>query len=102
MAVTPIQEIRQAAELAEIVRGGSVRRTGGPDFAETLLDALASAGETERTAQEAATRFAEGDPEIGIHEVMIAQEKASIALRAAITLQNKMIGAYKELMNTPL
>ena len=37
---------------------------------------------------------------MGIHEVMIASEKANIEIRYATTLKNKAIEAYRELMNT--
>ena len=51
-------------------------------------------------ATEASTGFANGDPGVGIHEVMIASEKANISLRYAVTLKNKLVDAYRELMNT--
>jgi flagellar hook-basal body complex protein FliE len=74
----------------------------GPDFAGTLADAISAAGDQERTATEAADRFAAGDPTMGIHEVMIQAEKASVSLRFATTVKNQAIAAYRELMNTPI
>lgn len=70
------------------------------DFGETLTRALSDAGNAERSADDQAQRFAAGDPAIGLHEVMIASEKASIAVRYAVTLKNRLVEAYKELMNT--
>jgi flagellar hook-basal body complex protein FliE len=72
------------------------------DFGQALTGALSKAGTEERAADDAAQRFANGDPSMGIHEVMIAAEKASITTRYAVTLKNKVLEAYKELMNTPL
>jgi flagellar hook-basal body complex protein FliE len=74
----------------------------GASFADTLTGALSRAGAEEKAADNAAERFANGDPGMGIHEVMIAAEKATISVRYAVTLKNKMLEAYKELMNTPL
>lgn len=74
----------------------------GLDFASALKDAVGNAGAAERTADDAAQRFAAGDPNVGIHEVMIASEKAAISVKYAVNLKNKMIEAYKELLNTPL
>ena len=62
--------------------------------------ALNEARSLENTSTEMAEKFANGDQSIGIHEVMIASEKSSIALRFATTLKNKAVEAYKELMNT--
>jgi flagellar hook-basal body complex protein FliE len=77
-------------------------RVEGASFADTLTGALSRAGAEEKAADNAAERFANGDPGMGIHEVMIAAEKATISVRYAVTLKNKMLEAYKELMNTPL
>jgi flagellar hook-basal body complex protein FliE len=74
----------------------------GVDFADALSSAIGNAGDQERAATEAADRFAAGDPNIGIHEVMIASEKASVSLRFATTVKNQALAAYRELMNTPI
>jgi flagellar hook-basal body complex protein FliE len=70
--------------------------TGGESFSNFLSEARA----TETEATTAAEKFAKGDPTQGIHEVMIATEKANISIRYATTLKNKALEAYHELMNT--
>jgi flagellar hook-basal body complex protein FliE len=80
------------------IRGSSDKA----DFGTVLGKALNDAGATEKAADEAEKKFAAGDPDIGIHEVMIAAEKAQIAVKYAVTMKNKMIEAYKELMNTQI
>jgi flagellar hook-basal body complex protein FliE len=74
----------------------------GTDFGQVLGNALKDAAGAERSANDAATRFAAGDPQVGIHEVVIAAEKASISVRYAVTLKNRAIEAYRELLNTPV
>jgi flagellar hook-basal body complex protein FliE len=70
------------------------------DLAGSFASALDAAHATERNSTQAAEQFAKGDPGMGIHEVMIASEKANISLRYATTLKNKALEAYRELMNT--
>jgi len=70
------------------------------DLAGSFGKALADAHAAEHVATESAERFAKGDPGMGIHEVVIASEKANIAVRYATTLKNKALEAYRELMNT--
>jgi len=70
------------------------------DLADSFGKALADAHAAEHNATDAAERFAKGDPGMGIHEVVIASEKANIAVRYATTLKNKALEAYRELMNT--
>ena len=76
--------------------------SGSQDFGKTLAGAVGDASKAEKAANDAAQRFAAGDPQVGLHEVMIAAEKANISVRYAVTLKNKLLEAYRELMNTPL
>jgi flagellar hook-basal body complex protein FliE len=73
---------------------------GKVELAGSFGKALADAHAAEHVATDSAERFAKGDPGMGIHEVVIASEKANIALRYATTLKNKALEAYRELMNT--
>jgi flagellar hook-basal body complex protein FliE len=106
MSMVPIRGLTpdqlRPVELQPIDAPGEATPASGPDFAETLTGALGRASAAEKTADEAAQRFAAGDPQVGIHEVMIASEKASISVRYAVTLKNRVLEAYRDLMNTPL
>ncbi len=82
------------------VKTESAKPSGDVDFADKLVDALQDAGDAETKADDLAKRFANGDRNVGIHEVMIATEKANIQLRYAVALKNKILDAYRELMNT--
>jgi flagellar hook-basal body complex protein FliE len=75
-------------------------RTNKVDLGSSFANVLKDAHGAENTATDAAEKFAKGDPGMGIHEVMIASEKANIELRYATTLKNKALEAYRELMNT--
>ncbi len=68
----------------------------GDGFKKALGDARA----LDQNASEMAEKFANNDASVGIHEVMIASEKANIALKYATTLKNKALEAYHELMAT--
>ncbi len=98
----PIRPVGATASLDVKALDPAGPATHGLDFASALKDAVGNAGTAERTADDAAQRFATGDPNVGIHEVMIASEKAAISVKYAVNLKNKLIDAYKELLNTPL
>jgi flagellar hook-basal body complex protein FliE len=82
--------------------GGENGISHGPQvgLADGFKKALDDARALDKNATEQAEKFANNDPSIGIHEVMIASEKANIALRYATTLKNKALEAYHELMAT--
>jgi flagellar hook-basal body complex protein FliE len=88
--------------IAPVAGEGGATPTAATDLAASFSHALGEAREREATATAAAERFAAGDPGMGIHEVMIASEQATLAVRYATTLKNKAIEAYRELMNTPV
>jgi len=93
MSVAPINPI----ELPQLAEAKPADRSA---IAEAFAKALKQANDAEQSATTAAEKFAKDDPSLGIHEVVIAAEKANIAIRYATTLKNKAVEAYRELMNT--
>lgn len=90
-------EIGNIGDIGDISSPNRVAHADGPgDFGKILTEARG----LENQATQAADRFAAGDSSMGIHETMIATEKANIALRYAATLKNKVLEAYRELMQT--
>jgi flagellar hook-basal body complex protein FliE len=79
---------------------GVEHASGKVDLAQSFGDILRDAHAAENTATDAATQFARGDTGMGIHEVMIASEKANLEIRYVTTLKNKALEAYRELLNT--
>ena len=79
-------------------KAGAAARAEGPDFGDVLVDAMRQAGDAERQAEKTAEDFANG--KAGIHETIMAQERAGISVRYAVTVKNKALEAYRELMNT--
>jgi flagellar hook-basal body complex protein FliE len=99
--IAPIAAPPRAVEIGGSERASSsAPAAGGSDFGDLLSGAIDEARAKERMASEAAVGFAQGDPGVGIHEVMIASEKANLSLRYAVTLKNKLLDAYRELMST--
>jgi flagellar hook-basal body complex protein FliE len=89
-----------AIQIPTVERANETPASSGVDLGAKFAEALDGARALENSSESAANRFAAGDPSVGIHEVVIEAEKASIALRYATTLKNKAVEAYRELMNT--
>lgn len=75
-------------------------RSKNPDFADAFADAIEKASADDRTASHMEQSFAAGDSNVGIHEVVIASEKANLSLRYSVTLKNKLLEAYRDIMST--
>ncbi|HIF9276569.1 TPA: flagellar hook-basal body complex protein FliE [Photobacterium damselae] len=72
------------------------------DFGNLLNDALKTVNNLQGQSSDLATRFDQGDRSISLSDVMIARNKSSVAFEATVQVRNKMVEAYKELMNMPV
>lgn len=66
-------------------------------FADTLKEAVGSVNELQKASDKASQDLATGRTD-NIGEVMIAAEKADIALKLMVQVRNKIIDAYQEVM----
>jgi flagellar hook-basal body complex protein FliE len=69
----------------------------GKSFAATLKDAVGQVNTLQKDADKQAQMLATGKS-TNIPEVMMAAEKADIALRMMVQVRNKIIDAYNEVM----
>lgn len=67
-----------------------------------LGDAIKGVNQLQSQSSELATRFDQGDRNVSLSDVMIARNKSSVAFEATVQVRNKMVEAYKELMNMPV
>ncbi|MCD9470594.1 flagellar hook-basal body complex protein FliE [Photobacterium phosphoreum] len=72
------------------------------DFGNLLNDAITSVNTLQGQSSDLATRFDQGDRSVSLSDVMIARNKSSVAFEATVQVRNKMVQAYKELMNMPV
>lgn len=69
----------------------------GKSFADTLKEAVGNVNELQKSSDIATQNLATGKTD-NVAEVMIASEKADIALRVMVQMRNKIIDAYQEVM----
>ena len=95
----------QVGPAGEAVASGAPRvAPGGPatgSFGEVLGRALEELSALENRADELTARLARGEP-VELHEVIIATEKAQLALELAVQLRNRVVEAYQEIMRMPV
>lgn len=66
-------------------------------FADTLTQAIGNVNELQKTSDKKIQELATGRTD-DVASVMIATEKADIALRTMMQVRNKIIDAYQEIM----
>lgn len=70
----------------------------GPSFKETFTRAINEVSDTRARSASLSERFAAGEP-VELHTVMAASEEAGLALDLAIEMRNKVVEAYRALIN---
>jgi flagellar hook-basal body complex protein FliE len=70
-----------------------------PGFSDVLKASLEHLNDSQQRAQQLGQSFALGDQETDLSEVMIAMQKANIALHAAVQVRNRLVSAYHDIMN---
>ncbi|MDN3610670.1 flagellar hook-basal body complex protein FliE [Vibrio ostreicida] len=74
----------------------------GADFGALLNNAINNVNGLSKTSSNLQMRFDRGDEDVSLSDVMIARNKSSVAFEATIQVRNKLVEAYKELMNMPV
>lgn len=69
------------------------------DFSVALKSSLAQISQYQNKSDELGKKFALGDDSVGLSDVMMAGQKASIALQSAVQVRNKLVSAYQNIMN---
>lgn len=68
-------------------------------FAAVLKGGLDQVNATQQRARAAATAFERGQPGMDLPQVMLEMQKASVSFRGAVEVRNRLVEAYREIMN---
>jgi flagellar hook-basal body complex protein FliE len=78
--------------------GNSSENKPAKNFGEVLGQKLDEVNSLQKNVDQLTDNFLAGGP-VEIHEMLIAAEKADIALRETIAVRDKVIDAYKQIAN---
>jgi len=76
--------------------------TGNSDFSALLQRSIAAVNNTEQHAGKMAAAFETGSANVSLTDVMVAQQKSSVSFQATLQVRNKLVEAYKDVMNMPM
>ncbi|ATG73194.1 flagellar hook-basal body complex protein FliE [Zobellella denitrificans] len=72
------------------------------DFSALLSKAINNVNELQQSTDSLRGRFELGDEAVSLEQVMIAAQKSGIAFEATVQVRNKLVDAYKTIMNMPV
>jgi flagellar hook-basal body complex protein FliE len=90
-----IHQLQEALSQAGAAQEGSGKGSAG--FEKLVREAVQKVSGMERDANRSISSLLEGKADV--HEVMIALQKADVSMRLLLTVRNKVIEAYKEIMH---
>lgn len=76
--------------------------TGPGDFGALLKQSIAAVGQNQVDAGRMSAAFERGDPGADLGRTMVAIQKADLSLNAMTQVRNKLVDAYKDIMNMPV
>lgn len=72
------------------------------DFTDLIKNSIQSVNDRKQSSAQLAKAFELGDPSVDLSQVTIEIQKARIAFETLSQVRNKVISAYKEIMNMPI
>jgi len=106
--VTPMSTLEINRVLSQIrvmqdqIRGTTIQATQPVEFGSVLKGAIDNVNGYQQNAGRLAQAFERGDPDINLSEVMIAGQKSSLSFQSMLQVRNKLVDAYKDVMNMPM
>lgn len=70
-------------------------------FTRALSEALGTLTQLQQEADALSLQLAAGEP-VELHDVMLAQERASLGMQLALQVRNKLVEAYQDIMRMQL
>ena len=75
---------------------------GSADFGALLKQSIEKVNDIQQEASAMRTAFEKGESDMDLAQVMVAAQKSSLSFEAMVQVRNKLIEAYKDVMNMPI
>ena len=97
-----LSQMRAMQALARNESLSSLEKKAAAPFSELMSQSIDQVNNSMQQSKATAARFETGDPSVSLAEVMINAQKASIQFSGMTEVRNKLLTAYKDVMNMPV
>jgi flagellar hook-basal body complex protein FliE len=73
-----------------------------PSFGDLMSQAINKVNDVQQKSSAMAEAYEKGVAGVDITDVMIASQKASVSFQAMVQVRNKLVEAYRDVMNMPI
>lgn len=105
MSATEINQVlAQMRVMMQQAQGSAIQPQSNTtsSFATMLKQSLDTVNEAQMKSGELKTAFERGESDVTLAEVMIASQKARVSFEAVTQVRNRLVEAYKDVMNMPM
>jgi flagellar hook-basal body complex protein FliE len=71
----------------------------GADFSKALDSALKSVSQMQQESSSLQRQYQLGADKVSLEDTMVAMQKAQVGFQAALTVRNRLVSAYTDIMN---
>ncbi|MFA7505302.1 MAG: flagellar hook-basal body complex protein FliE [Burkholderiaceae bacterium] len=95
-----LQQALQAAsqKQAQSLRSAQADKAQG-SFGAAMSDALKSVSDTQSQSTAMIKAYQSGDPSVSLEQTMASMQKSQVSFQAALTVRNRLVAAYTDIMN---
>lgn len=88
--------------LAARDKPNGVEPNNNASFSNIMEQAVNKVNEVQKASSAISKSYLEGDPNVDVTDVMIASQKAGVAFDSMLQVRNKLVEAYRDVMNMPI
>lgn len=78
---------------------GAAAPGGAAGFAKALDSALKTVSSLQQDSTSLQKQYQMGADSVSLEDTMVAMQKAQVGFQAAVTVRNKLVSAYSDIMN---
>jgi flagellar hook-basal body complex protein FliE len=100
-----LARMRALSSQVKTSEAGALSATKPSQFHEVFnlaKDSVAQVNESQVHSESLKTSYLQGDPNVSISQVMVSNMESKIAFEGLLVVRNKLLEAYKEIMNMPI
>lgn len=95
----PLLQAMRARQAGAAAPTNGAAPVAGGQFADSLRQALSSVSQAQNDASRMQRDFQSGVAGVGLEETMVSMQKAQVGFQAALTVRNRLVSAYTDIMN---
>ncbi|WAM55738.1 flagellar hook-basal body complex protein FliE [Vreelandella venusta] len=89
-----------ATQAAQPIKGENIATAVGQgSFGSELQASIQRINRLQQAANAKATAFQAGEPNVELNDVMVDMQKASVAFQMGLQVRNRLVTAYRDVMN---